>query len=355
MTAPDAAAAAIAAVAARLPAYASLADRGAAVEVVGGGVTNFLLKLTPVDPSLPPVALRTYGDRTELLIDRRAEVKALRRLNALGFGAPLLASFHAGRIEAYLPARPLTPDEAGGGEVAARIAAGAARLHAALRLPSLTRPTLWSTIKRWTALGRRLTAEAGIPPAVDLAAVDAAAARLKAALAPLASPTVFCHMDLLAGNILVAEDGADLGETGPGGGLQFIDFEYGRPAPRGFDLGNHWCEYGGLEGDWGKYPGLEARTAWAAAYLKAAAAATNAPPPTDAAIRALELEGDAYSLAAHIFWTAWAVVQAVVSGVDFDYSSYAASRLAEHQRRAAGVLERLEDACGARVSRAWCC
>jgi hypothetical protein len=102
----------------------------------------------------------------------------------------------------------------------------------------------------------------------------------------------------------------------------------------------------------------DARSAWEKEVLRAASLLSRANPGSSrvlAAIRALELEGDAYSLAAHIFWTAWAVVQAVVSGVDFDYSSYAASRLAEHQRRAAGVLARLEDACGARVSRAGCC
>ena len=35
------------------------------------------------------------------------------------------------------------------------------------------------------------------------------------------------------GNILV----------GPDGGVTFIDFEYARFAPRGYDVANHWCEW----------------------------------------------------------------------------------------------------------------
>jgi ethanolamine kinase len=36
--------------------------------------------------------------------------------------------------------------------------------------------------------------------------------------------------------------------------MTFIDFEYADWAPRGFDLGNHFCEYAGFDGDYSKYP-----------------------------------------------------------------------------------------------------
>lgn len=44
---------------------------------------------------------------------------------------------------------------------------------------------------------------------------------------------VFCHNDLLAGNVIIKE-----GNTG----VDFIDFEYGSANYRGFDIGNHFNE-----------------------------------------------------------------------------------------------------------------
>ena len=251
---------------------------------------------------------------------------------------------------------------------------------------------------------------------LSIPALSAAIDRWEAATAPLASrcgPAVLCHMDLLPGNIMV-EDGVGVGAGegagakatrgggpalanssgrpgpaagkdcaaaaadpaqappspssspappllhGPGPGMQFIDFEYARPAPRGFDLGNHWCEWAGLDCDWARYPSAASKAAFAAAYLAeavrwaadggggekgragAAAPAAAPPPPSPAAVAALVVEGDAYAQAAHLWWTAWALVQARVSPIDFDYGAYAASRFACFEVREDGVRAAVE-------------
>ena len=49
------------------------------------------------------------------------------------------------------------------------------------------------------------------------------------------SPLVFCHNDLLAGNIML------IGKSE----IQLIDFEYGGANHRGFDIANHWNEWAG--------------------------------------------------------------------------------------------------------------
>ena len=154
---------------------------------------------------------------------------------------------------------------------------------------------------------------------------------------------------------------------GPGPGMQFIDFEYARPAPRGFDVGNHWCEWAGLACEWGRYPPPAARAAFAAAYLaeaakweeagpagsaKAGTVAAASPSPTPAAIAALVVEGDAYALASHLWWTAWALVQARVSPIDFDYGGYAASRFACFLEREAEVRAAVEGLVASRARRA---
>ena len=56
------------------------------VEVISGGITNLLWKLSPAS-SLEPVLLRVFGQDTDKLIDRQSEASNLRHLNGFGFGA----------------------------------------------------------------------------------------------------------------------------------------------------------------------------------------------------------------------------------------------------------------------------
>jgi ethanolamine kinase len=40
----------------------------------------------------------------------------------------------------------------------------------------------------------------------------------------------------------------------------------------------------------------------------------------------------AYTLASHLYWIVWALVQATVSDIDFDYAEYARMRWVEYHR-----------------------
>lgn len=57
------------------------------------------------------------------------------------------------------------------------------------------------------------------------------------------------------------------GEAGVVASMQFIDFEYGAHAPRGFDWGNHFNEYAGFECDYERYPDAARVSAFVRAYL----------------------------------------------------------------------------------------
>lgn len=58
------------------------------VTKISGGISNLLVKVSPPESSgLRPVAVKVFGEKTELLIDRELERDVLLQLNAAGFGA----------------------------------------------------------------------------------------------------------------------------------------------------------------------------------------------------------------------------------------------------------------------------
>jgi len=141
---------------------------------------------------------------------------------------------------------------------------------------------------------------------------------VQGAIASLKPPVVLGHNDLLHANIMKLEDGS----------LQFIDFEYGGTNFRGFDLGNHFNEFAGLDCDYTHYPPSSIQDVYARAYLSAAGST-----PTEDEVQQLIVEANVSALASHLFWGLWALIQAKFSSIDFDYVEYSKMRYAEFQRR----------------------
>ncbi|KAG2428047.1 hypothetical protein HXX76_012031 [Chlamydomonas incerta] len=398
-----------------LPGWSELKEEDMQMSKISGGISNLLVKVEPPAP-LQPVAVKVFGDKTELLIDREAEKHTLLRLNAVGFGAPVVGLFGNGRIEAFLPCKTLTPEEMADPGFVPHIAA---RLRAFHDLPGMdaadattsapasapaSAPTpaaaeaaaagpgpqphvpspqssQWDAIFGWLDMAEQLSfehdpAKQAAFDKVDFKAMRAELTLLRALCGRVASPRVFCHNDLLSGNILViapsttgpaaeapepstsagaATSGVAGGATADvlgGGQLQFIDFEYSCAGPRGFDLGNHFNEYAGFDCDYTRFPTLEQQAAFFRHYLKpgelqALAAAARARRPAElggaapqAAAEAAALEGLAaeaciYALASHAYWGVWSFIQARYSPIDFDYLDYSALRWAEYHRRRA--------------------
>jgi ethanolamine kinase len=399
------------------PAWARLPDAAVAVERVSGGISNALYKLMPLAANEegaakpgagagapgngaaaagaaangaqsgaetsaaalpPPVLVRLYGNGTDKFVDRARELALMAALHARGLGPALLGAFPGGRIEAFLPGRCLEPAEAAAPPVAAAIGAALARFHAAAPAAAGARPapgappaTPFARAREWLALAAALDwsdapEKGAAAAALGLGAWAAELDALEAAAAAAASPPVFAHCDLLAGNIMALrmlpeaeEDGGDRaaaaggniedpaaqsGAAAAAGGavdpsaLLFIDFEYAAWAPRGFDWGNHFCEYAGLDCNYGKYPSTVAEKApFLRAYLAAARGVAEAEISA-AELAAAAAEADVFALAAHAFWAAWAVLQARWSALDFDYLAYAAARWAELRTRRGAAL-----------------
>jgi choline/ethanolamine kinase len=123
-----------------------------------------------------------------------------------------------------------------------------------------------------------------------------------------------------------------------------VDLEYAGWNYRGFDLGNHLCEYASDFQqeppdrqhvlDFGRYPTPAQRRAFARAYLHLSGEdeAEEAAEEVEA-VSALVREMDEFALASHLYWGVWGLLQARISSITgFDFAAYAKQRLEEYAK-----------------------
>ena len=284
------------------------------VEIIGGGITNLLFKLTA--DGQPPILVRLYGNGTEAVIDRDRENALFARLSRLGFAPTYHGRFTGGRVEGFLTGyRALEPAEMGDPALRPLIATTLRTLHSIP--PAQPTPTLWQTLSAWmhTAMTLSFTGEDArrhaalcLPRYADrLAGLQERFARLdlpEAAIRP-----VLAHNDLLSGNILYSAQSHT---------VRFIDYEYGACSYAAFDIANHFCEYAGFDSDFARgFPTRAVRDDFIAHYLDGSAD-----------VAAFSDAVAFFVLPDHLFWGTWAVIQAKHSPIDFDFMAYARLRLA---------------------------
>lgn len=131
------------------------------------------------------------------------------------------------------------------------------------------------------------------------------------------SPVRFCHNDVLAFNIIYNEESARK--------VKFIDYEYGAYNARGFDFGNHFCEYAGFELDYTRYPRKQEQMKFINAYLKQFYGKDHV---SEDEAEHLYVEANHWSLVSHFKWSVWGLYQGANSKIDFDFVGYANKRFA---------------------------
>ncbi|KAL2915055.1 hypothetical protein HK105_205378 [Polyrhizophydium stewartii] len=287
------------------------------------GITNKLVRCTHI-PTGVSVLVRTYGRGSGVLIDRRQELVNMLALSLAGKCPPLYARFENGIVYGFTPGEVFSVQDMSHPHKSQLVARHLAAWHK-VPLPVEPAPRLFSTLWRWLdAVPARYSSDAKAAKfaasGVSLDKLRIELTKLQKHLEALDSPVVFCHCDLLSGNIIYSP------ETDS---VNFIDYEYGCYSFRGFDIGNHFCEWAGFDCDWSLYPSEQQQKTWLRAYH----AEATGKQPTDAQLTALHHEALKFSLAAHFFWAVWALVQAEISDLDFDYLEYAVMRLAEFDRR----------------------
>eukprot|EP00842_Homolaphlyctis_polyrhiza_P001409 jgi/Hompol1/2269/HPOL_002874-RA len=333
------------------------------------GITNKLVRCRRKS-SGECVLVRVYGRGSSVLIDRDQELMNMVTLAQQGLSPPLHGRFVNGIVYGYTEGTVFSVADMSDPHKSILVAKHLAKWHT-VQLPLAREPKLFPILWKWLdtvpkTYSNPLNVQRFNESGISLDRIRSDLAALEQHLEPLASPIVFCHCDLLSGNIIYTStsttststtaettttETASSSETSNSDSVNFIDYEYGCYSYRGFDIANHFCEWAGFDCDWKLYPTADRQYRWIEAYLSESRriqhsitqsqsqsqsqslSSRTLQPPTQTEIHALHREVLKFSLVAHLFWTVWALVQTEISDLDFDYLGYAQQRLDEFYRR----------------------
>jgi len=151
---------------------------------------------------------------------------------------------------------------------------------------------------------------------------------------------VFGHCDLLSGNVIMQKQASS--SDGVDGArkelpVSFIDYEYATPSPAAFDIANHFAEWAGFDCDHTAVPTTSQRIDFLKSYV--GAFRFHSISDTDNLALEVDFHNDVVLLNQQVdlfrgvpgfYWGIWALIQATISQIDFDYTSYAELRLGEY-------------------------
>jgi ethanolamine kinase len=119
--------------------------------------------------------------------------------------------------------------------------------------------------------------------------------------------------------------------------VAFIDYEYATPSPAAFDIANHFAEWGGFDCDFSVLPTRAQRREFITEYVDSYFEFLEKKTPGAAAgvnkaaeVEKLLTEVDHFRGVPGFYWGIWALIQATISQIEFDYASYAETRLGEY-------------------------
>ncbi|KAF2463127.1 kinase-like protein [Lindgomyces ingoldianus] len=342
------------------------------------GITNTLLKAINKLPGLSEteidneaVLLRAYGKGTDVLIDREKESLSHSLLARHGLAPSLLARFDNGLLYKFIQGSVCSPADLRRPEVWRGVAQRLGEWHATLPISSISSicpapaqitpnnkraslqamaqltpgkpiPNVWTVMQKWVlALPTSTTAEKSrrdqlqrelewlVKLLGDMPGVGSS------------NPLVFAHCDLLSGNVIIqpipssASVSRRSSQSGNSDDLEapatvsFIDYEYATPAPASFDIANHFAEWGGFDCDFTVLPTRSVRRAFLKEYLRSFNLNQNRTFE-DAELNELYEQVNKFRGVPGFYWGIWALIQAQISLIDFDYASYAEIRLGEY-------------------------
>lgn len=310
-----------------------------------------LVDRTKPEKPVKQVLMRIYGAHTDIFFDKEKENLIFQYCSDCGFGPKLFGFFEGGRLEEFIIAQTLQLHHLP--IFSTDIGKKLAFMHH-MELSSLPKqPSLFDSLYSWLDAVRGLDLsnlkpsdrelfQTKLPPVEELM-IELGSLQEK--LKQVDSPIVFCHNDLQEGNILYDREN-DV--------LRFIDFEYGNYNFRGFDFGNHFCEwqfsYAVTEYPFfsvvSAFPTKSQQRNFLKGYLDShqkilleKRGNQQSPDESEDKIEELDEEYELekmyvetckFSLASHFLWGLWGILQASSSEIEFGFLEYSMARFTEY-------------------------
>ncbi|XP_066108342.1 choline kinase alpha isoform X3 [Saccopteryx bilineata] len=338
-------------------AWRSLREDQFHISVIRGGLSNMLFQCSLPDTVATigdeprKVLLRLYG----AILKMGAEAMVLESvmfaiLAERLLGPKLYGIFPQGRLEQFIPSRRLNTEELSLPDISAEIAEKMATFHG-MKMPFNKEPKwLFGTMEKYLnqVLRIKFTRETRVKQLHRLLGYNLPLEleHLRSLLLSTPSPVVFCHNDCQEGNVLLLE-GRENTEKQK---LMLIDFEYSSYNYRGFDIGNHFCEwmydytyekYPFFRANILKFPTKKQQLHFISSYLAAFPNEFENLSNEEKFIMKEEMlvEINRFALASHFFWGLWSIIQAKISSIEFGYMEYAQARFDAYfdQKKKLGV------------------
>ncbi|KAJ3397428.1 hypothetical protein HDU92_007817 [Lobulomyces angularis] len=288
---------------------------------ITGAMTNMIYKLEAnINFKKFSCLLRVYGIGVEQFVERDRELLCACRLSEQGCAPKLLGVFNNGRFEEFIDSITLVKENLREPKISEIIAKELAKLHKSIFAMEKEEKNvelwdkLWDLFDLASVSNLELKSKGGNlskTTGFDLSKIKEEILHLKKFSAKIDSPVVFAHNDLQYGNILQLNSDKNK--------LMLVDFEYAAANYRGYDFGNHFCEWAADYHsanphllDYTKYPSKNEQFLFFQSYLKEFNCEKMNYQVTVEELNEIYKETEFYSLLSHIFWGLWGEVFATL-------------------------------------------
>jgi len=281
------------------------------------------------------VLVRIYGKGSDVLIDRKKELEIFKFVSAMdGMGSKLFATFENGYVAHYIAGIPLPLEEMRKPRTFTKIARKIAQWHKCtvpddilrvIRREKNSRKGIWVTLHQWLDQTIKSDIKWNNPQLLKQVEKEIEEMENFTLQHHYDRNMVFAHNDVNHANVIVSSAFNVL--TNDVDGIYFVDYEFSDFNYRAFDLGNHFCEWAGLDLQYEYYPSRESQYEFLRAYLTE----FDGREPDQESVDELCRECNFYALVSHLLWYLWALNQKIISDIDyFDFEKYGQQRLDEY-------------------------
>ena len=286
-----------------VPEFKDASDKDISIIHFSEGITNKIICATNLKNNFK-VVLRTYGAFTEYIIDRDNELLVMNNSPKI----KIYGTFLNGLIYSYIEGRTISIGDLIDIKTFNQTAKAIAGHHK-LSPPIKKVPILFITLRKWIS---NVPLEYIEPEkkAYDINSIKKELVFMEENLKNR-SDVVFCHNDLLLKNFIKNDKSVEL-----------IDYEYSGYSYRAFDLANHFNEWCGFELVWENFPSEDTQRRFLKEYLKEFYDNKKKESDLEKEIDKMIEDIKWFDLASNFYWGTWALIQAALSSIDFNYCDY---------------------------------